>query len=79
MIYQVTRTSNPYNDENPCRGLFRPKVKRVILPPVVEDGRPIICWELELNTLQDLNVFVKEEGQCILNDSHIEIYDDYRE
>lgn len=79
MIYNVTRTSNPYNDENPCRGFFRFQLKKVVLPPAVEDGIPVIAWEIELNTLEDLNVFVKEEGQCILSDSHIEIYDDYRE
>ncbi len=43
-------------------------------------------WVIEINTLEELNDFVRKYGECIIKDSdystqipEIEIYDDYRE
>lgn len=44
--------------------------------------RDVKVWLIELNSLEELMEFVKENGQCIVTSyKHpaIEIYDDYRE
>ena len=37
-------------------------------------------WYIDFDTIEDLMIFVRETGTCILHSNdHIEIYDDWRE
>ena len=50
-------------EEPPC-----PKAKE-------KDGE----WYIKIKTLEELIDFVKENGEVVLDENRIEIYDDYRE
>jgi hypothetical protein len=71
MKFSVERTSDMYGggDTNnpPCQ-------------QAVRDGdQKDPKWIIELNTLEELMQFVKENGQCVLYCGSIEIYDFWRE
>jgi hypothetical protein len=36
-------------------------------------------WEIEINTIEELLDLIKEEGEIVMGDDSIEIYDNYRE
>ena len=75
MIYRVTRTSEMFEDVNPIRGTFKDKVTSESDPDWPEET----LYYLEINTIEELQKLIEEEGTIVLDDNHIEIYDNYRE
>lgn len=63
MIFSIEKTSAPYSKKKPCK-----KAKKT------KDG-----FQIEINTLEELMELIKQEGQVIVSEGEIEIYDDYRE
>lgn len=63
MVYEITRTSDWWGENQPCKSALK------------ADGK----WYVEINTLEELQELIKNEGQIIIGKSSIEIYDGYRE
>lgn len=63
MEFTVTRTSE-WSDKSPCEECIKNKEN---------------VWTVGINTLEELITFVQKYGTIVLDESHIEIYDDYRE
>lgn len=75
MIYRVLRTSELFENVNPIRGTFKDKVTTKPHPDWPEET----IYYLEINSIEELQKLIKEEGTIVLGDNNIEIYDDYRE
>lgn len=69
MIFDIHRTSDWFRESKPC--------ERAELQG--EDELGCDAYTIEINTLEDLQELIKEVGDIIINESKIEIYDEYRE
>jgi hypothetical protein len=70
MIYEIYRTSDWFRKNKPC--------EKAELQSI--DERGYSRYTIEINTLEDLQELIKEVDYCIIIDeSTIEIYDDFRE
>ena len=72
MKYKIQRVST-YNESKPCPEAFVIKVKYGNFDTEWDE------WAVEINTLEELQAFVKKHGSIILDDDEIIIYDDYIE
>lgn len=69
MKYDIHRTSDWFRESKPC--------EKAELQESDEYGYS--KYTIEINTLEDLQELIKEVDDIIINESRIEIYDDYRE
>lgn len=63
MEFMISRTSYWTNDKRPTEKAYK-------------EGD---CWYIKINSLEELIELSKKEGQIIINEDILEIYDDYRE
>lgn len=63
MVYEITRSSDWWGENQPCKSAYKSEDK----------------WYIEINTLEELQELIKCEGKVIVGKSSIEIYDGYRE
>lgn len=70
MKYKIFRTSDIWHNHQPCEKAYQIGVNSFDEP----------LWVVDINSLDDILGIIKETGESIiLDDSTIEIYDDYRE
>ena len=69
MIYEIYRTSDIFKEYRPC--------EKAELQSI--DERGYSRYTIEINSLEDLQELIKDVGSIIIDESTIEIYDDYRE
>jgi hypothetical protein len=74
MIFKIKRTSG--GNKKPCEEAFYQITDKGYIKR--QDGMRS-CWGIEITSLKELIGLSKKYGDLILNDSLIEIYDDYRE
>ena len=76
MIFRISKTSDYLHTDRPkpCKN-----AKKIVEMDSLWRYE-IICWEVEINTLEELLDLQKEVGEeLIISDGYIEIYDEYRE
>ena len=71
MEYQITRASDIFGEEKPC--------KNAVLARKYYDYTHRGYWYIEINSITDLQELISEVGQIIVTKKSIEIYDAYRE
>ena len=72
MKFKVERTSDIWNDKQPCPEAIRETIGAYDVPT--------IDWFVNIDTLEELVAFAKEHGpELVFEDGRIEIYDTYRE
>ena len=70
MVYKIYRTSAYCSDVKPCEKAF-----------LIEDKGWRKVWGIEISSLEDIDILIKETGNSIIfgNNGELEIYDAYRE
>lgn len=63
MVYEVSRSSDWFGENKPCKSAYKSSDK----------------WYIEINTLEELQELINSDGKIIVDKLSIEIYDSYRE
>lgn len=69
MIYTIFRTSDIFGEYKPCEKAQKTYVDELCYSQ----------YTIEINSLEELQELIKEVGEIIIDESTIEIYDDFRE
>lgn len=69
MIYKIYRTSDYYRKNKPCEKAQLTRFDELCYSE----------YTIEINSLEELQELIKEVGDIIIDESTIEIYDDFRE